>query len=155
MKLPRLTLVAVLGALTAGPLLAQTPYPPNLGAGPRPTFRPPTTSPYLNLLRGGNVASNYYQGVLPEVRQRVLNYQFRSSIQTLDTRTQEQPISSEEALELLPGIRPLASTGHMATFNNYGSYYNLGGRGPSPQIVTPSGPTRPQPQAPKPPAKPR
>lgn len=151
-------------ALTVGlwPIAAsaQGPYPPNLGAGPRPTFRPPTTSPYLNLLRGGNAAVNYYGVVLPEVNQRVLNYQFRSSIQTLDTRTAAPAPPTADTEELLPGLRPLPGTGHMATFGNYGGYYNLGPRGNQPQMITPSGPVRtpssgtvPQPPRPSPKSK--
>lgn len=87
-------------------------YRPGYG----PYSRPPV-SPYLNLLRGGNPAVNYYLGVLPEFQRQAANQQFRSDIRELDRKVGEL---SEEELPTLPG------TGHPAQFGNYGPYYQFG-----------------------------
>src|SRR5262245_56602670 len=40
----------------------------------------PSLSPYLNLLRGGNPAANYYLGVVPELQRRTQAAQFGGAI---------------------------------------------------------------------------
>jgi hypothetical protein len=111
-----------------------------------PTVRPApygptqrtTLSPYLNLFRGGDPASNYYLGVRPEFNQRSINQQFRSTLQGLEQRETTLP-PEEDPLLTDPG---LPSTGHPTAFNATGNYFNSG----SPM-------TRPRTQAARPAAK--
>ena len=67
-------------ALGTGPAAAQ-------GGGRGPGFAPgipaapgPMLNPYLNLLRGGNPAANYYLGVIPEQQRRAQAAQFGGAI---------------------------------------------------------------------------
>ncbi len=86
-------------------------------------FRPysrPKLSPYLNFLRGGDPASNYYLGVRQQRRQRFTNQAFRGSILNLDRR---QRALEGEAAEL---VNPLGTTGHQTGFMIYGNYYSQG-----------------------------
>lgn len=109
-------LVGITLAFTAVEADAQTfgqPYSPRARPG---------LSPYLNLLRGGNPAANYYMGVVPEVNQRAINRQFGTAIQDLE---RESILSTNPELEdLLP---ELPVTGHGAGFMNFAPYYNFGG----------------------------
>jgi hypothetical protein len=58
-----------------------SPYArPNYVGSPRPVL-----SPYLNLLRGGNPAANYFLGVLPEFERRANAYQFSTLVVTVTT----------------------------------------------------------------------
>jgi hypothetical protein len=100
------------------------PYP----AGPyaRPGYNPvsgPQLSPYLNLLRGGNPAANYFSGVLPEIDRRLNSQVFSAEIQDLERRlivTPQQPVD-----ELIAGALP--GTGHPVQFLNDSPYYNRTG----------------------------
>jgi hypothetical protein len=110
---------------TVGEARAQQPYnlPP---FQQRPVYFPystPGLSPYLNLLRGGNPASNYYLGVLPELDRRANAIQFGNAITDLERRTALTAGALEEFEE------SLTATGHPAYFVNYGGFYNLGGYG--------------------------
>jgi len=98
------------------------PYGPPGGYGPYQ--RPPTISPYLNLLNGGNTAINYYLLVRPEFQQRELNRQFGNQMYDLDRRTRQGTTS--EAEDLFP---TLPGTGHAVGFMTYSPYYNMGGVG--------------------------
>jgi hypothetical protein len=122
--------VGLLALLTAARPTAAQQYPTYY---PRPLVNPyqrPTLSPYLNLLRGGNVAANYYLGVIPDIQQRALNAQYGSAILDLERRTERvEPAAPDELLPALP------STGHPTYFMNYGGYYNLGGPRVSPAPV--------------------
>jgi hypothetical protein len=84
----------------------------------------PNLSPYLNLLRGGNPAANYYLGVVPEVERRNNAAAFSAGIQDLSRRLETPPAESA-AEELFP---TLPQTGHPVQFFNY-SYYFTGGIG--------------------------
>ena len=86
-------------------------------------YSTPGLSPYLNLLRGGNPASNYYLGVLPELDRRANAIQFSNAITNLERQTALNAAAIEEFSE------SLSATGHPAYFVNYGTYYNLGGLG--------------------------
>src|SRR5258708_27378223 len=66
----------------------------------------PNLSPYLNLLRGGNPAANYYLGVIPEVERRNNAAAFRAGIQDLSQRIENPPAEGEE---LFPSLQ---QTGH-------------------------------------------
>jgi hypothetical protein len=121
-------------ALNVRPVAAQI-YP---GSAARPSFSPygaynqPTLSPYLNLLRGGNQAINYFGLTLPEVQGRANAVQFRSAIQDLEQRTQ-QPAPTADDL-----FKPLTSTGHPTAFGNLGGYF---GPATQPGAVRPGGGT--------------
>jgi hypothetical protein len=90
------------------------------GRGPyAPAYRP-GLSPYLNLLRGGDPAANYFLGTLPEFSRRSNAIQFRSAIQELDDRVSQPAGGGDVTEELLP---ELSQTGHPTAFNNLGSYF--------------------------------
>jgi hypothetical protein len=135
--------IAALGVFlaTAGGAWAQGYYPgapgvypgyqrPNFGAAPTPAL-----SPYLNLLRGGDPAANYYLGVLPELDRRANAIQFQSSINTIQQRL---------GLETTPeGILSIPrETGHPSYFLTYGSYYTFGVARPGQALATPQTPPR-------------
>jgi hypothetical protein len=128
---------ALLGllAVTVQPAPAQSTYPfqpPRFGPG----YQTPL-SPYLNFLRGGDAAANYFLGVLPEQQRRQDRNIFQGQIQGLTN-----------LLPAPPGVRnrdidtPLLSTGHPTAFGYTGSYFP--GRTALPQ--TPSNPFRQQQQ---------
>src|SRR5215467_3564741 len=96
-NMSRFSLVSLAMLVLAATVHAQpsTTYPYNLNLfGPglvspyNSSFtRPgPNLSPYLNLLRGGNPAANYYLGVVPEVERRNNAATFRAGIQDLAQR---------------------------------------------------------------------
>lgn len=113
----------------------------------RTGFAPPSrpvTSPYLNLLRGNgrSTAFNYFQRVRPEQEFRNNANRFRQSLNQLNQRVaaQQQQINAGGGL---------STTGHSATFQNYGGYFpglpggNLGaGRQPALQPQTRQPPRR-------------
>jgi hypothetical protein len=103
--------------LAAGPASAQMTIP--YGAPAYGPFYQPMLSPYLNLLRGGDPAANYFLGVLPESQRRQNVRVFGAAIQNLDQRA-ETPAATPEELEL---YTPLKSTGHPTAFNNTLSYF--------------------------------
>jgi hypothetical protein len=80
----------------------------------------PNLSPYLNLLRGGSPAANYYLGVVPEVERRSNAAAFRAGIQDL-ARSIENPLGESE--QLFPS---LPQTGHPVQFFNYSTYFGTG-----------------------------
>jgi hypothetical protein len=80
----------------------------------------PGLSPYLNMLRGGNPAANYFLGVRPEIDRRNNAYLFSNAIQGLEQRT---ATNAEAIDDLLP--KPGVS-GHPTFFMNYGPYYSGG-----------------------------
>jgi hypothetical protein len=88
----------------------------------RPGYGPsrPQLSPYLELLRGGNRAANYYLGVVPEVERRRNAQEFGTAIQDLERRS--ETAAPTTGGDVLP---PLAGTGHATYFLNYSSYFNL------------------------------
>lgn len=115
---------------------AQRPGAPVIGG--RSAYRSPTTSPYLNLLRGNgrSFAFNYYQRVRPEQEFRRNAQMFGQSLSALQQRvaTQERRIQEETGL---------TTTGHAAVFQNLGGYFpGLGGS--SAGLGQSSGSRRPQ-----------
>lgn len=106
---------AALGLSWAGLALAQ---PPGVG-GPGPTR--PTTSPYLNLLQGGNrgnAALNYYRLVRPEQEWRRYDAQLNQQVTGL-----RRDVNNLQAGLLPDGSRPLSTSGHATSFQNLGSYF--------------------------------
>ena len=113
----RVWLIAVLAAgVGAGPVGAQPPIPG--GVGGAGNIQRPAFSPYLNLLRSGSAALNYYGLVRPE-------QQFRQSIGTLQgsVAANQQAIGGIQA-EVEGGI---PATGHPTQFLNYSGYFLSGG----------------------------
>ena len=102
--------------------LAQTAAAQPSVYSPVPTYSSPrpALSPYLNLLRGGDPASNYFMGVLPNQDLRAL---------------QARPPYMVEASRLDPSIdvpldpdlrdKQLPPTGHPSGFLIYNAYFNL------------------------------
>jgi hypothetical protein len=109
--------------------------------GPASPFAPqphPVISPYLNFLRGGNPAANYFLGTVPQLQAQAQAGRFVlpdvGAIQT-------QPLP--ETLELLPQLAP---TGHPVQYFSYGPFYQSLNRGPRSTLLTPYSlirPTRP------------
>jgi hypothetical protein len=91
----------------------QPPSRPNYGPGYRPQL-----SPYLNLIRGGDPAANYYLGTLPEFQRRSNAQLFSSEISDLDRRVFGAIATQEQRLE-----QPLPGTGHPTAFGYTGYYY--------------------------------
>jgi hypothetical protein len=122
-------LVVVLGALVCGSPAQAQPFPgPNYGP-----YGGPPLSPYLNLLRGGDPASNYYLGVIPERFNRAAfgqimgsggygGYGFRNlDIRDPGDRYGNFPRPSAGAEDLID--EPLPSTGHATFFGNTAGYF--------------------------------
>jgi hypothetical protein len=121
-SLASLSCLVVLGNGTAS---AQGYYPsqsarPNYGI-----YQPygggynrPLLSPYLDLLRGGDPAVNYFLGTVPEFQRRANAAQFRSAIQDLEQRTGQPTTTEPEDL-----FKPLTSTGHPTAFLNTGGFF--------------------------------
>jgi hypothetical protein len=108
--------------------LAQAQTQPYVRQSTNPYYQPPL-SPWLNMLRGGNPAANYYLGVVPEARQRTLNAQFGAQLQMMNQGIGSEP-ESPEMEDLVP---TLAGTGHGTQFMNASPYFALnpylGGQG--------------------------
>jgi hypothetical protein len=151
----RFVLVALvtLGVLPGGAAmtaLAQYPASP-FGQYFNPYTRPPGTnpgggprlSPYLNLLRGGNPAANYYLGVVPEIEQRRFQAVSQAQIQGLQVSTALPPVNPEDTdLTVATSI-----TGHPAVFNNTAAYFGGVGPVPTPGRNVPMSPVTPPPAA--------
>src|SRR6516225_5942547 len=93
MRLVPLALAALVLA-GAGTARAQflPPSRPNYGPGYRPQL-----SPYLNLLRGGDPASNYFLGVIPEQQRRANNQLFRQEISALELEAAQSRLAPQDA----------------------------------------------------------
>jgi hypothetical protein len=108
--------------LMSGLATAQYPGNPYGGGGAR--FGPPPAggpygpglSPYLNLLRGGPPAVNYYNGVLSERDRRLFQQQAGQSILGLEQQIGAHQ-SEDDLLSILPG------TGHPTAFGFSASYF--------------------------------
>jgi hypothetical protein len=92
----------------SAPVGAQDPYVrPSTSPAPRPAL-----SPYLNLLRGGNTAINYYGLVRPQE-------EFSSSIREF----QQQVHTAQGTQMSREGGIALPVTGHPTRFFNYQGYF--------------------------------
>jgi hypothetical protein len=115
-------------AMLAQPAMAQL----NTGYSPvgRRLYGPgwsPNLSPYLNLLRGGNVAANYFIGVRPEIQRRQNAALFGIAIDELDRRTSGGPEEYAPTPPVSSGTYVyLANTGPY--FNNTGGFFPTAGR---------------------------
>lgn len=80
-------------------------------------------SPYLNLLRGGNPAVNYYGLVVPQI-------QAQNQFQQLQTRVAGGSTGASSSFVGQPTNRVQVDTGHEAEFLSYGGYFNrIGSQG--------------------------
>ncbi|MFL5245100.1 MAG: hypothetical protein ACJ8FY_23605 [Gemmataceae bacterium] len=103
------------GAQVNSPVSQFSPYArPNYSTGARPAL-----SPYLNLLRGGNPAANYFLGVLPEFERRANAVQFSTAIQDLEQRSAMVGDTGEPLAVTL-------TTGHPTAFGNTAGYFGNG-----------------------------
>jgi hypothetical protein len=121
LTLTGLTVAGVLSLAIAGTANAQyagqgfgSPFG---GAGFGSPYGRPQLTPYLNLLRGGSPAANYYLGVVPERERRSNAAQFGAAINDLEWRTRYGTAGELDLAE------PITSSGHPATFLNTGSYF--------------------------------
>lgn len=119
--------------LTGGAWLAtERPAQAQLPGNP---YSRPTFSPYLNLLRRGNPAVNYYGLVRPEI-------EFRNSVGQI----QQQLNSVQASVAQGENAGNAPTTGHPTQFQSFGHYYpakgGAAGRGTgSRSVVTPTYPT--------------
>ena len=105
----------------------------NFGPGYRPGL-----SPYLNLLRGGNTAANYYLGTIPEFQRRQNANFFSSSIADLQARTTPQRDDLPDAPPVRSGTTPyLANTGGFFA-NTAGFFPPVTGRQPGAPLAMPA-----------------
>ncbi len=114
----------------------QTPYLQNSPYGQNNLYNPSNQplSPYLNLLRGGNPAVNYFFGVRPAQNQGAFGAPFLGSTGMNGRQTFFPNVDTLFELdETTPsaGMRP---TGHPFGFNNTLGYF--GGMGPGGQRNT-------------------
>lgn len=99
--------------IVAAPAFAQ-PTPP-VG----PNANRPTVSPYLNLLRGGSPAINYFGIVRPELQMQQNLGQLQQQLNQANQNMQGL------AENLVPaGEQVLPTTGHAVQFNNTLNYFN-------------------------------
>jgi hypothetical protein len=112
-----LVAIVVVGGF-AGSASAQTAFNPNPPVGA--PYSRPALSPYLNLLRGGNPAANYYMGVLTEYDRR---YQQSRIGLPNDTPILEPTLDDRADLDVPD--RRLPPTGHPAGFLLHQGYFNL------------------------------
>jgi hypothetical protein len=122
--------LAIAGALSlaiTGPVHAQYPGSPvnngpfgGAGLGGGAPYGRPQLTPYLNLLRGGSPAANYYLGVVPERERRANAAMFGGAISDLEWRTRYGAGGGDLDLG-----EPITSSGHPTAFLNTGSYFNV------------------------------
>lgn len=126
MRRPTTIRLLVLAAFLGMVPLASAQYFPPGGPAFRPATPPtlsfgygrPALSPYLNLLRGGDPAANYYLGVVPERIARDNFQAIQGSLRTLD----RQVTSLEGEVGRIPGeeryIDVLPPTGHKTYYGS-------------------------------------
>jgi hypothetical protein len=88
--------------------LAQYPYQRRFGQPPAGA----TATPYLNLIRRGNPAINYYGLVRPQAN-------FQAEMQALQQRIN----SAQREIDARGETNGLPATGHPTYFMNYSHYY--------------------------------
>ena len=103
-------------ALTIAASAAQAEQP--IVQPTRPNNTPPVLNPYLNMLRGGNPAINYYGLVRPQMQQG----QQLQMLQNGLARTTEEAEAAAMTPTTPTGV--LADTGHTVGFMTYPRYFN-------------------------------
>src|SRR5437868_12007922 len=91
--------------------------------GPQGFPNQPALSPWLNLTRGGNPATNYFLGVLPEIDRRATQAQLGAAVTDLERRVEAPPPApalgpADDLLGGLAGGGP-APTGHASALGGY------------------------------------
>jgi hypothetical protein len=125
MKRFTLAALAAFAALAAASeARAQNTYPylpPQYG----PYYQTPL-SPYLNFLRGGDPAANYFLGVLPEFQRRENANQFRAQIGNLQILTAplRNPLTEPPEITRIP--KKLGPAGHPTAFGYTGTFFGTG-----------------------------
>jgi hypothetical protein len=109
-------LVALAVCFAARPVHAQTYVPPQIGP-----YGTGQMSPFLNMLRPGNPAVNYYGLVTPQIQ---ANQQFG----LLQQQTQ-QLTRVQQSLVAPPTNQAQVVTGHTTRFMQYGHYFQTTGVG--------------------------
>lgn len=87
--------------------------------GPQGILNQPALSPWLNMLRGGSPAANYFLGVLPEYDRRNFQMGVNSALPAIDNAIvggAQQPLD-------ITAVPVLNQTGHLSAFQAYGMYY--------------------------------
>src|SRR5262249_20395527 len=121
---------ALCGLLAAAtPAAAQYPFPYNPAGGQYATQQPnanqprvaPPVSPYLNLLRGGDLGVNYYNFVRPQLQAQL---PMGVAPPTLASAYAPEDVFLDPQDPLSRWPRP---TGHPAGFLSYQMYYNTFG----------------------------
>jgi len=112
-------------AVAAAPAVAQGPFQAPSYRGVYDTFNRPTVTPYLNMLRGGSPAANFYMGVVPEFERREFEQRSSDAINTLDREVGDRRTIEDPLFDPRQIIPRLPQTGHPVGYLNYGSYYNL------------------------------
>lgn len=110
-------LAALLGLLFLSSLASAQFAGPIQGAVRYPGWQTPL-SPYLNMLRGGDPAANYFIGVLPEFQRRQDRNTMYPAIQGLANQLPPRPGGFERDVDT-----PLGSTGHPVAFGYTGGYF--------------------------------
>jgi hypothetical protein len=101
--------LAILGALIHGPA-AQAQFPGQA----RPSASSPAYSPYLNILRPGGAANNYYGLVRPQIDTQNQVNTLQQQVGTLNQNANGAPIDQPLGLP---------TTGHASSFMNYSHFY--------------------------------
>ena len=91
-------------------------------ARPRAADRP-KISPYLDLVNQGNnnnggAGFQYFRRIRPDVEFRQAENKLRQNVQSLSKSVKDSKIQSEKSM--------LGTTGHAASFNTHGRYFNNG-----------------------------
>jgi hypothetical protein len=81
----------------------------------------PTVSPYLNMLRGGNAAINYYGVIRPQMQTAQMLQQLQQQQLVLPAARVNVPLTDEDLNLGVP------TTGHPVQFMNYGQFFPQGG----------------------------
>jgi hypothetical protein len=111
--------------------LSQSPYLQNSPYGQNSYYNPGNQplSPYLNMLRGGNPAVNYFYGVRPAQNQGAFGAPFLGSTGMYGRQTFFPNVDTLYELDdtsTSAGMRP---TGHPFGFNNTLGYFGMMGTG--------------------------
>jgi hypothetical protein len=115
--------IAALAFAGVRPAMAQNVYP----YGP-PSYGPYSQtqlSPYLNFLRGGLPAANYYVGTLPEFQRREQAKVFQGEITTAINYA-NNPVGGALLPDETGLLRPLPQAGHPTAFGYTGNYFGGG-----------------------------
>jgi hypothetical protein len=122
---PATVAVGLVLGLAGGSARAQMPYPYESSRPLYDLYNRPNLSPYLNLLRRGDPATNYYLGVIPEYDRRNWVNRSLEQFQNLYQRTERAPQELVDPLLREPVYRTNPPTGHATGFLNYGTYFNM------------------------------